>query len=173
MTVTGDGLPWLQGLTLVAPVAVAVCGYERRMAARPGCAVLGCTSVCLLTAACPLPAVSPHPQLYGRDWARLAEAIPSKSTSQIKTFYHNYKTKLGLDKMELPPTAAQPSGRKGGGGRARDSVPRDPSGLLARGDEGLDDERPAKRQAMVRKAVLVCILPYSTTMIANFSPSWR
>ncbi|KXZ52260.1 hypothetical protein GPECTOR_10g891 [Gonium pectorale] len=51
-------------------------------------------------------------QIYGRDWARLAEAIPTKSTSQIKTYFHNYKTKLGFDKMELPPTAAQAGGRR-------------------------------------------------------------
>ncbi len=158
-------MPGLHGLTLV-PVAVAVLGANIVWL---GLAAQGFVyaPVCLLTAACPLAAVPSHPQLYGRDWARLAEAIPSKSTSQIKTFYHNYKTKLGLDKMELPPTAAQPSGRKGGGGRARDSVPRDVSGLLARADEGLDDERPAKRQAMVRKALLISMSPCPTTKLNN------
>jgi len=33
----------------------------------------------------------------GRDWALLSEKIPGKTVKQIKTFYQNYKQKLGLE----------------------------------------------------------------------------
>ncbi|EFJ53127.1 hypothetical protein VOLCADRAFT_127385 [Volvox carteri f. nagariensis] len=98
-------------------------------------------------------------QMHGRDWLRLADAIPTKSTNQIKTFYHNYKTKLGLDKMELPPSATQPAARRGQGARAiRDTAAAANAATVAAvtggGNRGFDDPygdedhpRPAKRQA--------------------------
>ncbi|KAK9839557.1 hypothetical protein WJX84_000819 [Apatococcus fuscideae] len=49
---------------------------------------------------------------FGRDWVRLSEAIPDKTVIQIKNYYQNYKTKLGLDRIELPPTAIHPSSRR-------------------------------------------------------------
>ena len=33
-------------------------------------------------------------QLYGRDWAKLAAAVPSKTLTQIKNYYQNYKVKV-------------------------------------------------------------------------------
>ncbi len=51
-------------------------------------------------------------QEYGRDWVRLSEAIPDKTVIQIKNYYQNYKGKLGLDRIELPPTAIHPSSRR-------------------------------------------------------------
>jgi hypothetical protein len=49
---------------------------------------------------------------HGLDYSALARAIPSKAVSQIRTFYQNYKIKLGLDKIALPPTAIKPGTRK-------------------------------------------------------------
>ena len=40
-------------------------------------------------------------QIYGRDWGRLDQAIPGKTLVQIKNYFQNYKSKLGLDR--LPP----------------------------------------------------------------------
>lgn len=54
----------------------------------------------------------PLVQTYGRDWQRLAEAVPGKTRTQIKNYYQNYKTKLGLDRIELPANAVQPQTRK-------------------------------------------------------------
>lgn len=45
-------------------------------------------------------------QRYGKVWSHLTEGIPSKTLAQIKTFYQNYKIKLGLDKMDLPANAS-------------------------------------------------------------------
>ncbi|GIL77746.1 hypothetical protein Vretifemale_7240, partial [Volvox reticuliferus] len=98
-------------------------------------------------------------QMHGRDWTRLADAIPTKSTNQIKTFYHNYKTKLGLDRIEHPAIAAQPASRRGQGARAiRDAAAAANAATVAAvtggnsrafddvyGDE--DQPRPIKRQA--------------------------
>ena len=57
-------------------------------------------------------------QAYGRDWSRLHSAVPAKTLTQIKNYYQNYRTRLGLDKLALPPSAVQPGSRKrkGGGG---------------------------------------------------------
>ena len=57
-------------------------------------------------------------QAYGRDWSRLHAAVPAKTLTQIKNYYQNYRTRLGLDKLALPPSAVQPGSRKrkGGGG---------------------------------------------------------
>ncbi|KAK9815578.1 hypothetical protein WJX72_006161 [[Myrmecia] bisecta] len=49
---------------------------------------------------------------YGRDWDRLQRAVPTKTITQIKNYYQNYKTKLGLDRMVLPPGAVGPGSRK-------------------------------------------------------------
>ena len=43
---------------------------------------------------------------------RLAAAVPSKTLTQIKNYYQNYKVKLGLDRIELPENAKQPVSRK-------------------------------------------------------------
>lgn len=51
-------------------------------------------------------------QVHGRNWEKLMQAIPGKSLSQIKTYYQNYKSKLGLDKIE-PTAGAPPSARRG------------------------------------------------------------
>ncbi|KAK9819027.1 hypothetical protein WJX74_007162 [Apatococcus lobatus] len=48
---------------------------------------------------------------YGRDWERLQKAIPNKKQIQIKNYYQNYKSKLGLERIELPPTAIHPASR--------------------------------------------------------------
>jgi hypothetical protein len=48
---------------------------------------------------------------HGRDWSLLSSRIPGKTVNQIKTFYQNYKQKLGLDKMTLPEGAVQPRKR--------------------------------------------------------------
>ena len=37
---------------------------------------------------------------HGRDWQKLVERIPGKTVNQIKTFYQNYKQKLGLDQID-------------------------------------------------------------------------
>lgn len=50
-------------------------------------------------------------QRYGRDWERLQKAIPNKKQIQIKNYYQNYKSKLGLEAIELPPTAIHPASR--------------------------------------------------------------
>ncbi|GAX73612.1 hypothetical protein CEUSTIGMA_g1063.t1 [Chlamydomonas eustigma] len=36
-------------------------------------------------------------KVHGRDWGRLATAVPTKSLTQIKTYYQNYKSKLGKE----------------------------------------------------------------------------
>ena len=33
-------------------------------------------------------------QLHGRDWGHLAAAVPSKTLTQIKNYYQNYKVKV-------------------------------------------------------------------------------
>jgi hypothetical protein len=33
-------------------------------------------------------------QLHGRNWAKLSEAVPSKTLTQIKNYYQNYKVKV-------------------------------------------------------------------------------
>ena len=33
-------------------------------------------------------------QVFGRDWARLQEAVPKKTMTQIKNYYQNYKLKV-------------------------------------------------------------------------------
>ena len=48
---------------------------------------------------------------HGRDWSLLSSRIPGKTLNQIKTFYQNYKQKLGFDKMELPAGAIGPRKR--------------------------------------------------------------
>merc|ERR1712157_389146 len=48
---------------------------------------------------------------HGRDWKLLSERIPGKTVNQIKTFYQNYKQKLGLDQIELPEGAIGPRKR--------------------------------------------------------------
>ncbi|BDA48420.1 probable nuclear receptor corepressor 1 at N-terminal half [Coccomyxa sp. Obi] len=60
-------------------------------------------------------------KLHGRNWARLSEAVPSKTLTQIKNYYQNYKVKLGLDRMELPTSAVQPVSRKRARADAADS----------------------------------------------------
>lgn len=32
--------------------------------------------------------------MHGRNWARLSEAVPSKTLTQIKNYYQNYKVKV-------------------------------------------------------------------------------
>ncbi len=32
--------------------------------------------------------------MHGRSWARLAEAVPTKTLTQIKNYYQNYKVKV-------------------------------------------------------------------------------
>lgn len=57
----------------------------------------------------------------GRNWERLQEAIPSKTMSQIKTYYQNYKGKLGLERIERQlemDGVVRVSGRQGRGRRA-------------------------------------------------------
>ena len=38
--------------------------------------------------------VSAVAQLHGRDWGHLAAAVPSKTLTQIKNYYQNYKVKV-------------------------------------------------------------------------------
>jgi len=38
-------------------------------------------------------------QAHGRDWDRLAAAVPGKTRTQIKNYYQNYKNKLGLETL--------------------------------------------------------------------------
>ena len=45
--------------------------------------------------------------MYGCDWNKLCDSVPSKTRTQIKNYYQNYKHKLGFDKMDLPATAIQ------------------------------------------------------------------
>ena len=33
-------------------------------------------------------------QVHGRDWKRLAQAVPNKTELQIKNYFQNYKTKV-------------------------------------------------------------------------------
>ena len=42
-------------------------------------------------------------QAHGRDWDRLAAALPGKTRTQIKSYYQNYKTRLGLEAL-CPPS---------------------------------------------------------------------
>jgi hypothetical protein len=39
-------------------------------------------------------------KLVGKDWGRIAEAIPSKTNVQVRTFYQNNKQRLSLDRLE-------------------------------------------------------------------------
>ena len=38
-------------------------------------------------------------QIYGKNWKKIAELIPSKSVNQVKNYYQNYKIRLGLQKI--------------------------------------------------------------------------
>ena len=51
-------------------------------------------------------------QSYGRDWARLDQAVPGKTLVQIKNYFQNYKAKLGLDRLPLPVGAVIPNVRR-------------------------------------------------------------
>jgi len=42
-----------------------------------------------------------HFAAVGKDWRRMHELIPTKTVSQIKNYYQNYKIRYGLDKMAL------------------------------------------------------------------------
>ena len=33
-------------------------------------------------------------QVHGRDWKRLGEAVPTKTETQIKNYFQNYKQKV-------------------------------------------------------------------------------
>lgn len=97
-------------------------------------------------------------QVHGRNWDILCQAIPTKTLSQIKTYFHNYKIRLGFDKMDVPPNTAQPTCRRGQGARAiRDAAAAANVATMAAvsaSGRGYDDvygeedhPRPAKRQA--------------------------
>ena len=44
--------------------------------------------------------------MHGRSWARLAEAVPTKTLTQIKNYYQNYKVKVRLRRA---PPGVQPA----------------------------------------------------------------
>lgn len=49
-------------------------------------------------------------QAHGRNWEKLCAAVPTKTRTQIKNYYQNYKSKLGLEHMLRPsslPAASQ------------------------------------------------------------------
>ena len=74
------------------------------------------------------------PQLHGVDWDMLAKEIPSKEKTQIKNYYQNYKQRLELDQIELPPNAKHPKPSRT---PSRASTPRPgtyPSSLSMLGD---------------------------------------
>eukprot|EP00775_Hariotina_reticulata_P006146 gene6146-6383_t len=67
-------------------------------------------------------------KLVGKDWGRIAEAIPSKTNVQVRTFYQNNKQRLSLDKLEAAANfPAAPRGRL----RGRPSSLAANSGVLA------------------------------------------
>lgn len=57
---------------------------------------------------------------YGKDWNKIAEFITTKSTSQIKNYFQNYRVKLKLDEL-LPEgeRSKRRSGKKGKRGRPK------------------------------------------------------
>lgn len=61
-------------------------------------------------------------QQHGKDWKQLAAGISTKTVSQIKNFFQNYRSKLKLDDL-LPETERGASAR-GGRGRKRKVKPR-------------------------------------------------
>ncbi|KAL4553593.1 hypothetical protein Ndes2526B_g03432 [Nannochloris sp. 'desiccata'] len=50
-------------------------------------------------------------RLYGRDFDQLQAAVPSKTPTQVRNFYQNYKAKL-FDPIQLAPGAVLPGSRK-------------------------------------------------------------
>ena len=48
---------------------------------------------------------------HGRDWAQMQAAVPTKTMTQIRNFYQNYKAKH-FDIIQLPPSAVLPGSRK-------------------------------------------------------------
>eukprot|EP00124_Ichthyophonus_hoferi_P001929 Ihof_evm2s116 gene=Ihof_evmTU2s116 len=49
-----------------------------------------------------------HFKIYGRNWNRLSELIPSKTQNQIKNYFQNYKNKLNLNQVLEQSSALNP-----------------------------------------------------------------
>jgi len=47
-------------------------------------------------------------QVHGRDWKRLALAVPNKTELQIKNYFQNYKTKVQLTTQPSSPPRPSP-----------------------------------------------------------------
>jgi len=43
-------------------------------------------------------------KIHGKDWARISQEIPTKTQSQVKNYFQNYKNKLNLT-QHLPPNS--------------------------------------------------------------------
>jgi hypothetical protein len=59
-------------------------------------------------------------RLFGRDWQRLAEAVPSRSLAQVKAYYQSNRQQLLLDRVEAAaPGSAAAAGSRGRGSSSR------------------------------------------------------
>ena len=79
------------------------------------------------------------------NWDILAKEIPSKEKTQIKNYYQNYKQRLELDQIELPPTAKHPKASRVKGPSdpsSRASTPSRPGrgGAARQSSDGLDTQ---------------------------------
>lgn len=65
-------------------------------------------------------------KVHGRDWARLAEAVPTRTHAQLKNYFQNYREKLGL--AAIARAVEGPKGSKPGKGSRRASASKKSSG---------------------------------------------
>lgn len=99
---------------------------------------------------------------HGRDWNRLQEAVPTKTMTQIRNYYQNYRTKV-FDPIVLPPGVA------GRSRRTRQKASPAPSSQRANGNHGAAIAEGVGQQHQRQYALLLQVLAQQRAALANMA----
>lgn len=101
--------------------------------------------------------------VHGRDWDAMQAAVPTKTMTQVRNFYQNYKAKV-FDPIALPATAVIPGGRKRKSapsplGPTTDGAPESPPMASPTGRPAKRRGRPPKKAAGTPTPAATPVLP--------------